>query len=196
MTYPTVQIHVLHPRPLKTESITLMEFYSGQPDILAASVRDYCTGVLTINRNKKKAPKGFAKRQVYSRRFKLISILMKIKFISMLRLKSSFRKSLRMVFKRLAAMRRKRLDFFRKYFIVVSFVNKQGLKTRLDRGAVNTRIAPRRAWCLQLPESCKSSRPLFTEAASHIWAKLIRVTGLMVESIRRNLRIEAYSATG
>ena len=23
-----------------------MEFYSGQPDILAASVRDYCTGVL------------------------------------------------------------------------------------------------------------------------------------------------------
>ncbi len=45
--YPTVQIHVLHPRPLKTESITLMEFYSGQPDILAASVRDYCTGVLT-----------------------------------------------------------------------------------------------------------------------------------------------------
>ena len=24
-----------------------MEFYSGQPDILAASVRDYCTGVLT-----------------------------------------------------------------------------------------------------------------------------------------------------
>ena len=47
MTYPTVQIHVLHPRPLKTESITLMEFYSGQPDILAASVRDYCTGVLT-----------------------------------------------------------------------------------------------------------------------------------------------------
>ena len=25
-----------------------MEFYSGQPDILAASVRDYCTGVLTV----------------------------------------------------------------------------------------------------------------------------------------------------
>ena len=32
--------------PLKTENLTLMEFYSGQPDNLAASVRDYCTGVL------------------------------------------------------------------------------------------------------------------------------------------------------
>ena len=27
-----------------------MEFYSGQPDILAASVRDYCTGVLNAQK--------------------------------------------------------------------------------------------------------------------------------------------------
>ena len=39
----------LHPRPLKTESLTVMQFYSGQPDNLAASVRDYCTGVLSFH---------------------------------------------------------------------------------------------------------------------------------------------------
>ena len=51
-----------NPRPLKTESITLMELYSGQPDILAASVRDYCTGVLSnqivaCDFNSRRAPK-------------------------------------------------------------------------------------------------------------------------------------------
>ena len=33
-----------------------MEFYSGQPDILAASVRDYCTGVLRWWRRGERAP--------------------------------------------------------------------------------------------------------------------------------------------
>ena len=32
--------------PLKTESLSLMEFCSGKPDNPAASVMDYCTGVL------------------------------------------------------------------------------------------------------------------------------------------------------
>ncbi|MDG2405883.1 MAG: hypothetical protein P8M25_13310, partial [Paracoccaceae bacterium] len=43
-------IHLLHPRPLKTESLSLMEFCSGKPDNPAASVMDYCTGVLTQDR--------------------------------------------------------------------------------------------------------------------------------------------------
>jgi len=39
---------LLHPRPLqKAESLPLADFYSGQqPDNLAASVVDYCSGVL------------------------------------------------------------------------------------------------------------------------------------------------------
>ena len=47
-------------RPLKTESVTLMGFYSGNRDILAASVRDYCTGVLKILvcKGTKPAPAG------------------------------------------------------------------------------------------------------------------------------------------
>ena len=48
ITHATIQFHLLHPRPLqKAESLPLADFYSGQqPDNLAASVVDYCSGVL------------------------------------------------------------------------------------------------------------------------------------------------------
>jgi hypothetical protein len=51
LTHATIQFHLLHPRPLqKAESLPLADFYSGQqPDNLAASVVDYCSGVLSSN---------------------------------------------------------------------------------------------------------------------------------------------------
>jgi hypothetical protein len=39
---------LFHPRPLKTESLTLKEGHSRKPDNLAASVMDYCTGGLKL----------------------------------------------------------------------------------------------------------------------------------------------------
>jgi hypothetical protein len=41
---------LLHPRPLQNaESLPLADFYYGQqPDNLAASVVDYCSGVLSL----------------------------------------------------------------------------------------------------------------------------------------------------
>jgi len=51
---------LLHPRPLQNaESLPLADFYSGQqPDNLAASVVDYCSGVLTTVRHRTKRSKG------------------------------------------------------------------------------------------------------------------------------------------
>ena len=64
---------------------------------------------------------------------------MKIRLISMLRLKSSFWSCFRIVFILRDVARRRRVDFLRMYFMVVSFVNKQGKKTRCYRGPVHTR---------------------------------------------------------
>ena len=44
-------------------------------------------------------------------------------------------------------MRRRRIDFLRRYFMAVSLVNKLGRETRRYRGPVHTRVAPRWAWC-------------------------------------------------
>ena len=50
ITYSPIEFHMLHPHPpQKAKSLPLEDFNSGkQPDNLAASVRDYCTGVLMI----------------------------------------------------------------------------------------------------------------------------------------------------
>jgi hypothetical protein len=45
------------PPSAKAESLPLADFYSGQqPDILAASVVDYCSGVLNFQTNEKPRP--------------------------------------------------------------------------------------------------------------------------------------------
>jgi hypothetical protein len=67
------------------------------------------------------------------------------------------------VFRRRAAMRRKRLDFLRRYFIIVSLVNKQGLETRRHRGtSQHARSAPK-GLVFTGSRAVYLARPFFTE---------------------------------